>query len=235
MTTGTVAGITGIALTRSYFKITQIGSTAVSKLPINLVDTIPELASNFALSSTAYGFSVPVMTKDQRLLLTPVEGLEVFDTTDNGKYCYSASRWCQISGLAQFQGYKTVNAAIAANIDIPFVTEINYNMGTITSPSIPLKKDKTFRVQAYVQIDGDGAIGAARFAFVNSADNSAISELKQGLVYTTTTTGHVSSQPVVGGLIRPVADMSIKLRVTSVSGSPKLIYETFRLEIFQID
>ena len=195
----------------------------------------PDDSAILDLTSTSKGFLCPRVTKAQRLLITPVEGLEVFDTTDSGKYCYSSGRWIQISGLAQLTVYKTVDAFIPDNTDIPFVTEINYNMGTVTSPSIPLKANKTYRVHAYVQIDGDGAAAGARFAFVNSSDNSAISGLKQGLVYTTTTTGHASSQPVVGGLYRPTSDISIKLRVISSSGTPKLKYDTFRIEIQQID
>ena len=187
--------------------------------------------SNKTLSNPIIGG----ITQAQRLALTPVEGMEVFDTDNHGKYCYSNGRWCQISGLAQFLGYKTVDSTVSTNTDIAFVIGINFNMGTITSPSIPLKANKSYRIHAYTQIDGDGATAGARFAFVSVTDNTEISGLYDGVSYTATSTGHTGPQPVAGGLYRPTSDINIKLRVISISGSPKLMYETFRLEIQQVD
>ena len=198
------------------------------------IDT-PNASSILDLTSTTRGFLVPRMIQAQRLALTGVEGLEVFDTDNHGKYCFSNNRWCQISGLAQFVGYKTVDSAVTTNMDIQFVTEVNYNMGTITSPSIPLKANKTYKIHAYTQIDGDGTTAGARFAFVNASDNSVISDLKHGVSYTSTFAGHTGPQPVTGGIFRPLVDVAIKLRVISISGSPKLMFESFRLEIMQID
>ena len=187
--------------------------------------------SNKTLSNPIIGG----ITQAQRLALTGVEGLEVYDTDNHGKYCYSNGRWCQISGLAQFVGYKTVDSAVTTNMDIQFVAGINFNMGTITSPSITLKANKSYRIHAYTQIDGDGTPSGARFAFVNASNNSEINGLYQGVSYTSTFTGAVGPQPVSGGIYRPTSDINIKLRVISISGSPILKYDTFRLEIMQID
>jgi len=210
-------------------RITNAGNVGIGT-------STPSDNSILDLTSITKGFLSPRMTQAQRLAInSPSEGLEVFDTDNHGKYCYSNSRWCQISGLAQFVGYKTVDSAVTTNMDIAFVTGINFNMGTITSPNIPLKSNKTYRIHAYTQIDGDGGYAGARFAFVNASNNSEINGLYQGVSYTSTFTGAVGPQPVTGGLYRPISDINIKLRVISISGSPILKYDTFRLEIQQID
>jgi len=123
MTTGTVAGITGIALTRSYFKITQIGSTAVSKLPTSLIDTTGEISSNFALNSTLYGFVCPRMSQAQRLaIVSPPEGLEVYQTDvgNSGKYVYNGTKWDKISNLAYLKASNLVAVNPAVNILLNF-------------------------------------------------------------------------------------------------------------------
>jgi len=53
MTTGTVAGITGIALTRSYFKITQIGSTACTdSITLNTINSTSSSGLNVHTKNT---------------------------------------------------------------------------------------------------------------------------------------------------------------------------------------
>lgn len=207
MTTGTVAGITGIALTRSYFKITQIGSTAQT------------------LNSG---------TKAQRIAMSPTVGYEFYQTDNGeGKYIYSGGQWCQISGLSYMSGYKTVSSGVATGTIINFVVRDSFNMGTITPPSIPLKAGKTYEIHAFTQIDGSAPAGA-RFAFVNAVGEAEIVALNHGVSYTSTFTGHVGPQPVAGGFYTPSADIDLKLKCISISGSPELAYESFRLEVKQI-
>ena len=223
------------------FKYTKADKTTI----IQQIDTVngsigiggtPDVKSLFDLQSTTKGFLLPRMTQTQRLAITsPPEGLEIFDITNHGKYCYSNSRWCQISGLARLVCYKTVDIDISTNMDISFVIGINYNMGTITTPSIPLIANKSYIIHAYTQVDGDGTTAGARFSFVNSSDNSNIPELYSSVCYTATSIGHTGTQPIAGGIYRPTSNISIKLRVVSISGSPKLMYETFRIEIQQLD
>jgi len=207
MTTNIVSNVTGLAPTRSYFKITQIGSTART------------------LNSG---------TEAQRIAMSPTVGYEFYQTdAGEGKYIYTNGKWCQISGLSYLIGYKTVASSVTTGTIINFVVRDSFNMGTITPPSIPLKAGKTYEIHAFTQIDGSAPAGA-RFAFVNAVGETEIIALNHGVSYTSTFTGHVGPQPVAGGFYTPSADIDLKLKCISISGSPELAYESFRLEVKQI-
>jgi len=194
----------------------------------------PNASAILDLSSTSQGFICPRMTKAQRLAITPVEGLEVFQTdSGSGKYIYSNGAWEQMSGLSYMSGYKTVNSAVTTGTVIQFVVGNNFNMGTITSPNIPLKAGMTYKLRGFTQIVASAAAGA-RFAFVNASGGAEISELRHGISYTTTFGGNAGSQPVAGGFYTPTADITLNFKCVSHTGSPELQFESFGVEVEQL-
>lgn len=70
------------------------------------VDSIPTLTHvggqvasiAFEIQSTLGGFVMPRMTTAQRLALTPINGMEVYDTTLNSFFAYEAGSWFAGSG-----------------------------------------------------------------------------------------------------------------------------------------
>jgi len=191
----------------------------------------PDDSAILDLTSVSKGFLCPRVTKAQRLAMTAVEGLEVYQTDNGpGKYCYTNSIWCQTSGLEYLVGYKTATTNVSSAIDIAFVVGTT-NMSSVTSPNIPLKNGKVYSINAYVQINSTGLSGA-RFSFVDSS-NVAISALYDGICYTASS-GDIGSQPTAGGIYKPTSDQNIKLRAVSASGTPILQYDTFRIQVIQI-
>ena len=96
MTTTIVSNVIGLAPTRSYFKITQIGSTAQT------------------LNSG---------TEVQRIAMSPTVGYEFYQTDKSaGKYIYSGTKWDKISNLA----YLKASNVVAVNPAIWVVEDTNY-------------------------------------------------------------------------------------------------------------
>ena len=145
----------------------------------------------------------------------------------------AAGTWQQASGLGYMSGYKTVNSAVTTGTIINFVVGDNFNMGTITPPNIPLKAGMTYELHGFTQVVSTASAGA-RFAFVNVSGGAEISELRHGVSYTSTFTGHSGSQPVAGGYFTPTIDVNLNFKCVSHSGSPELQFETFRIEVKQL-
>jgi len=141
--------------------------------------------------------------------------------------------WQQTSGLGYMSGYKTVNSGVTTGTIIAFVVGDNFNMGTVTSPNIPLKAGRTYELRAFTQIVASGSSGA-RFAFVNVSGGAEISSLAHGISYTTTFTGNAGSQPVAGGFYTPTVDTNLNFKCVSHTGTPELQFESFRIEVKQL-
>jgi len=108
MTTSIVSNTTGLATTRSYFKITQIGSTAQT------------------LNSG---------TEAQRIAMSPTIGYEFYQIDGSyGKYIYNGTRWDKISNLAYLKASNTATVNPSAdtllNFSVGVVSNgIKTNMG----------------------------------------------------------------------------------------------------------
>jgi len=101
MTTNIVSNITGLAPTRSYFKITQIGSTAQT------------------LNSG---------TEAQRIAMSPTVGYEFYQTDNgDGKYIYSGGKWDKISNKAYLKASNVVSVNPSANTLLNFSSGVVLN------------------------------------------------------------------------------------------------------------
>lgn len=105
---------------------TRLGFMGDGEFDVNLA---LENNANFAVNSSTGGFVAPRMTKAQRLALTGVEGLEVYQTdgNDKGKYIYNGTKWEKISNLAYVKASNTVSVNPTANI------VLNFSSGVISN------------------------------------------------------------------------------------------------------
>jgi hypothetical protein len=70
----------------NFFSMTDDGNVGIGT-------TSPNAVAILDLSSTTKGFRVPQMTTTQRLAISAVEGLEVYDLTLHKQYCYDGTTW----------------------------------------------------------------------------------------------------------------------------------------------
>jgi len=186
------------------------------------------------LISTTKGFKVPSMTKIQRLALSPIEGLEVYQIDNGpGKYCFTNNNWDQVGGLTYQHLYRTTDVVgVTVNTDIGFIR----GEGNITtsSPDISLKAGKVYWLECFFSISGSSLSNIVEIKWVESSTNISLVNLSDGLSIAVTSNDRIGTQPSAGGIYSPTSDISVKVRFISVTGTTNLDYKTFRIIIKQI-
>jgi len=194
---------------------TRLGFMGDGEFDINLA---LENGANFKIVSTTGGFSVPVMTRTQRLALPPYEGLQVHQT-DNGAglHVYNNGRWSQISGLEYLYCEKEDNQVLTTTS-----TSISFQVATgqltYSTPLITLKAYKTYEIEAHFR--GSGDAGAWMYYGIYDSTNVLLPMSNIAEVYGVANTGNVAPNPVCKARITVgSADIQIKVKPESISGT----------------
>lgn len=209
---------------------TRLGFMGDGEFDINLA---LENGANFKIVSTTGGFNVPVMTKAQRLLLTPYASMQVFQNDEGaGLYCYTNGIWEQISGLGRICLLKTSNQNLAAAGDITFATVVGSNISTGGNGS-NLLANKTYSISGSFYCDFTGTSDECTISIVDSS-NSQIANSTMAQINSVSKTGSYSGYSEAYALFTPTVDTTIKFRVTGVMGTATINASKSHMKIIQI-
>ena len=188
----------------------------------------PSTSAILDLSSTTKGFLCPRMTQAQRLALTPVEGLEVFDTTNNSLYCYSNSIWINLTAKKYLILTKSTDqTGVASNTDISFQNQVGSGI-TFANPYITLPAG-TWKIVSTLGVTFSSTTDTT-FVIVDNT-NTAIGA---GISAKVVSVVHATDYALPGYgcvIVTCTSDTQVKLRCTYV-GSGTLTARKDSLSVF---
>jgi hypothetical protein len=122
------------------------GSIAFAQNNVGIGTTTPNTSAALDISSTTKGLLIPRMTTTQRnAIITPANGLMVFDTNTNGYWYFSNNNWNSFSGSGPLSlpylgnantnnaAFKIINQGYGAAVE--GASGSNYGIGTAASSS----------------------------------------------------------------------------------------------------
>lgn len=179
------------------------------------VNSTPSEQAVLDISSTTKGILFPRMTKAQRLLITPIEGLEVYQIDSGpGKYIYSNGAWVQISGFdyALFRP-NSDQSSVSANTIVSWSLSSG-NMSLISN-GVTLEGGKTYMVE-HDQALLLSTSSDITFAICDDLGNTLANQSYSRMTSVTSAT-HSAINSSGQMLFTPAVDTIIKIKCQTIS------------------
>jgi hypothetical protein len=190
---------------------------------ISLGGTKPNANVILDLYSTTKGFRTPLMTKAQRIALTAIEGLEVYQTDNGpGKYQYINSTWQQTTGLTHglFGKSATQNSVALYGV---ISWDVNYGNMTLSSNTVSLLAGKTYSMTWMLHFGLSAGTGEGTFSICDNSSNVLSGQNALNLItvdYSSATAWYSPGQM----LYTPANDISIKIVCEYLASGITTIY-----------
>ncbi|UMB53430.1 cell wall anchor protein [Lutibacter sp. A64] len=176
---------------------------------IGIGTTNPHVSSVLDMTSTTQGVLTPRMTSAQRLaILSPIEGLLVFDNEEDAFYYYNGSVWVKLEGAIQRDNYKLVK-------------DISDLADELSGSKYVLSDSYTYEINGKITFDYPVELNGANIIGRDTGED--ILENASGSTFFTGTKGGRFKDLVIEGGDNPVFNISGGAGTGSVAGYSVLI------------